>query len=102
MLTAWREITKWEYPIRKEFIAMIPSPCQILIAKIDKSGWIMTDTCNAAQKLWRLLIEAITVIAKKEGMTNNKINIFEAGNLYNILLHHLQIKTLMKYWYFLF
>ena len=32
-------------------------------------------------------------------MTSNKINIFEAGKLYNIILHDLQMKTIMKDWY---
>ena len=57
----------------------------------------MTDTCNAARKFRRLPIEAITEIAKKEGLTSNQINIFEAGQLYNIILHDLKMKTLMKY-----
>ena len=43
-----------------------------------------------------LIIEDITEIAKKEGITSNKINIFEAGKVYNIILNYLQIKTLMK------
>ena len=47
----------------------------------------MTDTCKAVRKFRRLIVEAINEIAKKEGMTSNQINIFEAGKLYNILLH---------------
>ena len=61
----------------------------------------MTDNCNATRKFQRLLIEAITEIARKEGMTRNQINIFESGKLYNILLHNLEMKTLMKDLYFL-
>ena len=60
----------------------------------------MTDTCSAAQKFQRLLIEAITEISKKKEMKSNKINIFEAGKLYNIILHDLQMKTLMKDCYY--
>ena len=89
MLTAWREITKREYPGRQDLLAMIPSPCHLSIAKISKSGWIMTDTCNAARKFRRLPIDAITEISNKEGMASNQINIFEAGKLYKILLHYL-------------
>ena len=59
----------------------------------------MTDTCNAARKFRRLLIEAMNEIEKKEGMPSNQINIFEAGKLYNILLHDLQMKSLMKHCY---
>ena len=76
MLTAWREITKWEYPGRQDLLDMIPSPCQLSIAKIAAGGCIMTDTCNAARKFRRFLIETITDIAKKEGITSNQIHIF--------------------------
>ena len=76
MLTAWREITKWEYPGRQDLLDMITSTCQLLIAKIAKGGWIMTYSCNAARNSRRLLIEAIDKIAKKEGMTSNQIKIF--------------------------
>ena len=95
MLTAWRETTKREYPGQKDLLEMITSPCQLLMERIAKGGWIMTDSCNAAQKFRRFLIEDIIKIAKKEGMTRNQINIFESGKLYNILLHDLQIKTLI-------
>ena len=33
-------------------------------------------------------------------MTSNQINVFEAGKFYNILLHDLQMKTVMKDYYF--
>ena len=65
MLTAWCEITKREYPGRQDLLYMIPSPFQLLIANIAMGGWIMTDTCNAARKFRRLLIEAITEILNK-------------------------------------
>ena len=73
MHTAWREITKRKYSHWQEFLDMIPSPCQLPIAKISKGGCIMTDNFNAARKFRRLLIEAITEIANKQGMTSNKI-----------------------------
>ena len=65
MLTAWREITKREYPGRQDLLDIITSPCQLSIANISKGGWIMTDTCNAAQKFRSLSIETITEITKK-------------------------------------
>ena len=70
---------------------MIHSPCQLLIVNISKGGWIMTDTCNASWKFRRFLIETITEISDKEGMTRNQIKIFEAGKLSNILLHYIEI-----------
>ena len=96
MLTSWREITKREYPGRQDLFDMIPSPCRLFISKISKCGCIITDTFNATRKFRRLLIEAITEIANKEEMTINQIKIFEVGNFYNILLHYLQMKTLME------
>ena len=96
MLAAWREITKREYPGQQDLLDMIPSPCQLFITNISEGGWIMTDTFNATRKFWRMLIEAITEIANKEEMTINQIKIFEVGNFYNILLHYLQMKTLME------
>ena len=97
MLTDWREITKRNYSGRQYLLDMIPSPCQLSISNIAKGGWIMMDTCNAARKFRSFLTEAITEIANKEEMIRNQINIFEAGKLYNILLHYLQMKKLMKY-----
>ena len=38
MLTAWREITKREYPGRQNLLDMIPSPCQLSIENIAKVG----------------------------------------------------------------
>ena len=96
MLIAWREITKQEYLGRQDFLDMIPSPCKLFIENIANGGWIMMNTCNSPRKVRRSLIEYITEIANKEGMKSNKINIFEAGKLYNILFHDLQMKTLMK------
>ena len=38
---------------------MIPQPGSINIDKIGEGGTITTDTCNAAQKIFRLLVEHI-------------------------------------------
>ena len=81
MLTDWREITKREYPGRQDLLDMIPCPCQLSISNIYKGGWIMTDTCNATRKFRRLLFDTITEITKKEGITRNQLNIYEAGKL---------------------
>ena len=81
MITAWHERTKREYPGRQDLLDMILSPCHLSISNISKGGWILTDNCNSDRKLRRFIIEAITEIAKKEGMTSNQINVFEAGKL---------------------
>ena len=38
---------------------MIPNPDSINIDKLGKGGTIITDTCNAAQKVYRLFVECI-------------------------------------------
>ena len=38
---------------------MIPQPDSINIDKLGEGGTITTDTCNAAQKVRRLLVEHI-------------------------------------------
>ena len=43
MLTAWREITKQEYPGRQNLLDIIPSTFQMSIVNIYKGGWILTD-----------------------------------------------------------
>ena len=99
MITAWREITKQDYHKQEALLYIIPSPCQLFISKILKGGCILTDTYNAARKFRSFLIEAISEILKKEGMTSNQKKI-GSSKLYNTLLHDLQMKTLMKNGYY--
>ena len=39
----------------------------------------MTDTCNAARKCRKLLMESIKKIAEEDGMDPDQIQIWEAG-----------------------
>ena len=84
MLEEWLEVTKELYPDRPDLWALIPKAEALTIAKLAKSGWIMTDTCNAARKFRRLFIEAIREVAKEEGLDEKEIAVWEAGEL-NIL-----------------
>ncbi len=51
MLRSWREVTAREFP---DFVDMIPDPDAIDLNKLV-DGSVMTDTCNAAQKMNTLL-----------------------------------------------
>ena len=55
-LSRWREVTAREFPDRPDLLDMIPAPDGISIKKLNK-GTINTDTCNAAQKDRRLLVQ---------------------------------------------
>ena len=52
---------------------------ELTLAKLAKGGWIMTDTCNAARKYRRLLMESIKKIAEEDGMSPDQITVWEAG-----------------------
>ena len=41
----------------------------------------LTDTCNAARKYHRLLVESIKEIAEGEGIPKERIKIFGAGKV---------------------
>ena len=43
----------------------------------------MTDTCNAAKKYRRLLVESTKQIAEEEGIPKERIKVFEAGKVIN-------------------
>ena len=55
----------------------------------------MTDTCNAARKYRRLLVESIKQIAEEEGIPKKQIKVFKAGKVmtdfYSIFLSTLTI-----------
>ena len=58
---------------------------KLALAWIEENGLLMTDACNTAQKLQKLLREVIEDKAKKNGMTGDKINMYEAD-----CWHHLR------------
>ena len=68
-----------EDPGRQDLLDRIPLAYQLSIAKLAKSGWIMTDTCNAATKFRKLFIESIKQVAIDRGMPARQIRIYEAG-----------------------
>ena len=78
MLKSWRDIVVREHPNKSDLLVLIPESVELSLAKLAKCGWVMTDTCKAAQRFRRHFIAAVKEIAKKEGMNNNEIKIFEA------------------------
>ena len=42
-----------------EKIHLVPSPAGIDVSKLGNGGVIMTDTCNTAQKIRRILVDQI-------------------------------------------
>ena len=58
-LLRWHEITEKEFPGRYDLLELIPKSDSINIDKLGHRGTITTDTCNAAQKVRRLLVEHI-------------------------------------------
>ena len=46
-----------EFPDRPDLLELIPSPDSINVDKLVDGGTITTDTCNATQKVRRLLVE---------------------------------------------
>jgi len=87
MLEQLRSVTKRMFPGRNDLLNLIPEPSELSLSKLAKGGWIMTDTCNPARKFRKLLIEAISEIACKEGMDKAEIKVYEADcwhHLHNV------------------
>ena len=71
-LDHWREVTEDLYPDRPDLLDKIPPASELTLTKLGK-GFITTDTCSAAQKLRRLLIEKIKHKAVEEGLSPDEI-----------------------------
>jgi len=79
MIQRWRELTASMYPARPDLLEQIPLAKELTLAKLAHGGWVMTDTCNAARKYRKLLIESIKKIAEEDGMDPDQIQVWEAG-----------------------
>ena len=58
---------------------MIPSPDSINVDKLGKGGTITTDTCNAAQKVYRLLVEYINGTVNNQDCMQHLRNVWING-----------------------
>ena len=112
MLEYWRTVTAREYPGRQDLLDQIAEGSSLSLAKFAKGSLVMTDTCNAARKFRRLMIEAIKDAAKEEGMRDDSIHVFEAdcwhhlrnvwvGAVVKHLGHHLGRSDLIVFHFFL-
>ena len=58
---------------------------KLTLPQLAEHGWLMTNTCNTAQKFRKLLHKVIEAEAKEKGMTEDEINVYETG-----CCHHLR------------
>ena len=77
-LKRWKEVTMREFTDRPDLLLLITDPDSINIEKLGDGGTITTDTCHAAQKVSRLLVECIN------GTVNNQDYI---QHLRNVLIN---------------
>ena len=73
LLQAWCDVTAALFPNQQDLFETIPAPAELTLAKAAKKGMIMTDTCNTACKLCRLLIGQITVTAEENAILSDQI-----------------------------
>ena len=78
ILDGWRNITKELYPDRPDLLALIPRGSQLALTKLGKHGFTMTDTCDTARKLRRLIADEVKQIAQEQGLPVDEINVREA------------------------
>ena len=81
MLHRWQDLISRMCPNLPDLLARILQANELTIAKLDDGGWVITDTCNAARKYCRLLVEPITQIAEEECIPKEQIKVFEAGKV---------------------
>ena len=84
LLDLWREKTTVMYPNEPELLQQIPKREGLSVSKFNNTN-VMTDTCNTARKLQRLLGEAIKEACQEAGIPDAEIKVFE-GNCW----HHLR------------
>jgi hypothetical protein len=71
-LDHWRRVTEELYPHRADLLEAIPKSSELTLTKLGK-GFITTDTCSAAQKLRRDLVQQIMQQAIREGLNADQI-----------------------------
>jgi hypothetical protein len=57
---------------------VIPHAGELTLAKLAKDGFAMTDTCPTAQKIQRLVAEAVKEIADEQGLSPEEIKLRES------------------------
>ena len=95
LLQNWREMTTEMFPGSVELLAKLPNPSRLMLARLASNGFLMTDTCYTARKFWRPLRAVIEVEALEQGMTADKINVYEADcwqHLWNVWIGAVVLK----------
>ena len=68
---------------------------KLKLAWLAEHGWIMTNTCNTAQKFRKLLRKVIEAEAKENGITEDEINVYQADcwhHLHNVWIGGVVLK----------
>ena len=78
-LKRWKEVTMREFPDKPDLFLLTPDPDSINIDKLSDGGTITTDTCNAAKKVHRLLVEYIDGIVNEQDYMQHLRNVWING-----------------------
>ena len=68
-----------EFNDRPDLLLLIPDPDSINIDNLGDGGTITTDTCNAAQKVRRLLVEYINGTVNEQDCMQHLRNVWING-----------------------
>ena len=68
LLKNWCDVTCCMFPDQQDLLDKLPDTMNLTLARLVEHGWLMTDTCNTAQKFRKLLREVIEAEAKENGM----------------------------------
>ena len=75
LLDKWRDKTAEMYPDKPELLQYIPTRDGLKLSKLNSID-LMTDTCNTARKVAKLLAESIKEACRGEDMTEKQIAVY--------------------------
>ena len=78
-LKRWKEVTMREFPDRPDILLLITDPDSNNIDKLGEGGTITTDTCNAAQKVRRMLVDYINGTVNEQDCMQHLRNVWING-----------------------
>ena len=78
-LSRWKHKTALEFPGRSDLVDMIPDPNEIDITKLGHGGSVNTDTCAAAQKERRLILQEVGGRCHEQDCWNHLRNVWING-----------------------
>ena len=86
----WKEITGKEFTGWSDLVHLIPKPDSINIDKLGNRGTIATNTCNAAQKVRRLLVKHINGNVNEHDYMQHLRNVWINGVAINLSINSCQ------------